>query len=701
MHSEPEKPPTCPPKIYEKHGREKAVDISIDEIGSSSSGDSSSDLESNRGGGGGPDEMPASKKPSWWSRYSGYQRLRTLPPSRTRRAVFFVTSASAITVVALIIWLLRTGHLNGLPQKENVKVTIAQGTYFGEVTAKSDKYPRSVDAWRGIPYAQSTGGENRFRPPQPLSDTPTPDVVYDARSFGSVCGGGGDEDCLNLNVYRPHFGADPAADARDMAKLGGEDKKMPVVVYVHGGGFNGGSGKERNMASFVSWAETPTVGISFNYRVGALGFLPSALTRKEGALNLGLKDQQMLLAWVQKNVASFGGDPDNVTLMGLSAGAHSIGHQLISYAPANKLTSSAAPFHKVIIESGGPTARAVFAPTHPLHEKQFREFLVACGLSDTPDDDVFNQLRALPLSKIKSASSSIWNKYNGSLRWAFQPSIDGPGGVVPDLPRQSWEKGNVLRIPIMTGFNTNEGAIFVPAGASDSSALRKLMGGIIPALNETSLTLMESIYPDPLNTTEGKDMYIIKPPGGFGKQFWRLDDAYAHYAYICPVLQTAHYASTSDSKSPVYVYHFSARSQAHGATDHGDEAPVVAHDMAVLSNFPGLLKTADAMTGFWSRFAAFGDPNLVSAGTASTSGTTWQKFQSPFSNTSDSTAGDKGRVALFGEGNDERMLARGRSAPGTPSQIVSLTDRELEECRYWFDRVIYSEGFGDGNVTFT
>ncbi|KAH6657671.1 Alpha/Beta hydrolase protein [Truncatella angustata] len=688
--SSEDKPPTCPPKVYDGHN--KAADVTVVET-------LSIDLESNNTT---EEKMAPSRKAPWWSRYSGYKKVTALPASRTRRAVFFASSAGAITLIALFVWLAKTGRFSAFPQKDNVKVALAQGTYFGEITQKSDKYPRAIEAWRGIPYAQSTGGENRFRPPQPLPDNLNSAAIYDARGFGSICGNGGDEDCLNANVYRPRLGDDAKADAADMAKLGGEGKRLPVVVYVHGGGFNGGAGKERNMASFVSWAETPIVGISFNYRTGALGFLPSALTQKEGALNLGLKDQQMLFAWVKRNAAKFGGDPDNVTLMGLSAGAHSIGHQLISYSTANRLTQDPAPFQKVIMESGGPTARAVFAPSHPLHEKQFQEFLKACGLSGTPDEDVFTQLRALPLSKIQSASSSIWNKYNRpSLRWAFQPSIDGPGGVVPDLPTQSWEKGHVLRIPIMSGFDTNEGALFVPTKDSDSKALRNLMGGIIPALNETSLSTMETIYPDPLTTDKGRQMYVIAPPAGFGKQFWRLDDAYAHWAYICPVLQTGHFASTaSDSKAPVYIYHFAARSAAHGATDHGDEAPVVAHDQQVLTNFPGLTKTADVMTGFWTRFAAFGDPNPTYPNSAADVDITWEKFTSPFSNNGDGITGGKGQVALFGEGNDERMMSRGRSSFGIPAQMISLTDRELMQCRYWFDREVYSEGFGNGTLSF-
>lgn len=79
-----------------------------------------------------------------------------------------------------------------------------------------------------------------------------------------------------------------------------------------------------NTASMVAWSEHPFVAVSFGYRIGALGFLPSSLSQKEGLLNLGLRDQLLLLQWVQENIANFGGDPANVTLFGLSAGAHSV-----------------------------------------------------------------------------------------------------------------------------------------------------------------------------------------------------------------------------------------------------------------------------------------------------------------------------------------------------------------------------------------
>ena len=95
------------------------------------------------------------------------------------------------------------------------------------------------------------------------------------------------------------------------------------MVYFHGGAFNRGSAKSHDTAAMVAWAD-PFVAVTFNYRLGALGFLNSALAADEGILNLGLHDQVLLLQWVQENIEAFGGDPEQVTLMGLSAGAHSV-----------------------------------------------------------------------------------------------------------------------------------------------------------------------------------------------------------------------------------------------------------------------------------------------------------------------------------------------------------------------------------------
>ncbi|KAI0101834.1 carboxylesterase 3 [Nemania sp. FL0031] len=587
--------------------------------------------------------------------------------------------------------------------QKTCNITLAQGNYLGQVIGPSATSPRAVQAYLGIPYADTTAGKNRFQPAKALTSRAEAGVVHRALKYGQICPQGKPgipghgEDCLNANIYRPHFGDDAASIAAEEQRLGVDSKKLPVVVYVHGGAFNMGSGKERNMASFVAFADSPIIGLSFNYRVGPLGFLPSALTARRGLLNLGLKDQQFFFEWVRNNLPDIGGDPDNVTIMGLSAGSHSIGHHLISYSPANKLISGPPPFQKAIIESGGATARAVFVPTHPLHEQQFQEFLTQCGLDGVSEDQLFDKLRDLSYSTMVTASQAIWRKWSDTLRWPFQPVIDGPGGVIPDLPINSWQKGNVLRIPILTGFNTNEGATFVPVNQDEPTAVNDLMTSIIPALNDTDIEKLDELYPR-LSTAEGKALYANSQEStNFGTEFWRLDDAYAHYAYICPVMQTATLASTAQGASPVYLYHFAARSSSFGAADHADETPIVAHDMSVIGSYPGLVATADAMTGAWTRFAATGDPNLSHSGAKANY--TWPRYTSPFISTADNTTA--GRLALFGSGNDERMGNRGTHSKGTPVKSTKLTDREKTECEYWWPRVVLSEGYANGSTTFT
>jgi acetylcholinesterase len=195
-------------------------------------------------------------------------------------------------------------------------VTIPQASLVGTII--ENDFPVPVEAWLGIPYAQSPIDSLRFAKPQPLASS---NETFSANTFGPRCpgkqllppGGGPDvwsEDCLTANVFRPTNM--PAG------------KKVPVMVYVHGGAFNRGTAKMHNTASMVGWATQPFVAVSFNYRIGALGFLNSELTHKEGLLNLGLWDQVLLLEWVRDNIGAFGGDAGDVTLVGLSAGAHSV-----------------------------------------------------------------------------------------------------------------------------------------------------------------------------------------------------------------------------------------------------------------------------------------------------------------------------------------------------------------------------------------
>jgi acetylcholinesterase len=239
----------------------------------------------------------------------------TMATSTLRSRLLCLASASLVGLLGFWIWWFKAGggHILPIPliMRPAISVVIPQGKYVG-IEARSG-YPQPLELFLGIPYALSTAGERRFRPPVAVG---TSDETFDASNYGNICPSGPpdnthvSEDCLNLNIYRP--------------KERSQDKLLPVLVHIHGGAFNGGFGHSRQVSNLVAWASEPFIGISFNYRLGALGFLPSKVTADEGLLNLGLKDQALLLEWVQKNIEAFGGNPDDVTLMGSSAGAHSV-----------------------------------------------------------------------------------------------------------------------------------------------------------------------------------------------------------------------------------------------------------------------------------------------------------------------------------------------------------------------------------------
>lgn len=195
-------------------------------------------------------------------------------------------------------------------------VTLPQGILRG--TVQADGFPQPVECFLGFPYAQPPVGDLRFRPPVPIKPSAE---IFDASRYGKAAPGKPlippriplvySEDCLTANIFRPR----PESS---------DDRLLPVAVYIHGGAFNRGNSSMQNTASMVAWSDKPFIAVSFNYRVGALGFLPSTKSAEEGILNLGFQDQRLLFQWVQDNIHSFGGDKHNVTLMGLSAGAISV-----------------------------------------------------------------------------------------------------------------------------------------------------------------------------------------------------------------------------------------------------------------------------------------------------------------------------------------------------------------------------------------
>src|SRR5579884_1310047 len=191
-----------------------------------------------------------------------------------------------------------------------------------------------VNQFLGIPYAAPPLGSLRWMPPERYGFFPG--FVLHATQFGSACtqpGGIGSENCLFLNVYTPHM---ESGDRRE--------HRLPVMFWIHGGGLIEGSSTPYNPERLV---KKGVIVVTINYRLGYLGFFAQSAIDAEGHLNgnYGLMDQQFALKWVRRNIASFGGDPDRITIFGESAGGQSVYAQLASPLAAGM-------FRGAISESG-------------------------------------------------------------------------------------------------------------------------------------------------------------------------------------------------------------------------------------------------------------------------------------------------------------------------------------------------------------
>nr|WP_263327272.1 carboxylesterase/lipase family protein [Neobacillus sp. Marseille-Q6967] len=291
-----------------------------------------------------------------------------------------------------------------------------------------------VFAWKGIPYAKPPVGSLRFRAPE-LPDSW--EGVRDATLFSPVAPQtqreimeffGNDvsnvnEDCLYLNVWSP----------------GADDKKRPVMVWIHGGAFVSGSGSSSwyDGASFA--AQGDVVVVTINYRLGILGFLHlGQIGGEEYATsgNCGILDQVAALKWVQDNIAAFGGDPNNVTVFGESAGAMSIG-VLLGFPSAQGL------FHKAILQSGA----AANVHSSATATKVAVHLLAALQVESTN----LSKLEELPVEKLIQAADLVPPMSLG-------PVIDGVS--LPKHPQEAIANGSAKDVSILIGTNKDEYNIF-------------------------------------------------------------------------------------------------------------------------------------------------------------------------------------------------------------------------------------------------
>ncbi|XP_055700012.1 carboxylic ester hydrolase-like [Phlebotomus papatasi] len=301
---------------------------------------------------------------------------------------------------------------------------------------------KSYDAFYGIPYAEPPVGKLRFENTVPHSgwsgywDASYPRDDCLQKNFFLNSSIFGSEDCLFLNVYRPY--------------TWNRKNKLLVLVGIHGGSFIDFSSKPELFGPEYLMDNGEVILVTMNYRLGILGFLCSGDEAVKG--NFGLKDQQMALQWVAKNIEYFGGDSSSVTLVGVSAGATSTHLHMMN-------SKSQALFHRVILMSG--TALAPYM--YPIdHAAQFRTVAHLTGLKDFDTDSTYNLAYQLKKVDAKTFLLTLDMLYSffATPPAPLRPCIerDWEGAFMTEDPRKVWAEGRFVQKPILVGTVPNEGA---------------------------------------------------------------------------------------------------------------------------------------------------------------------------------------------------------------------------------------------------
>ena len=439
------------------------------------------------------------------------------------------------------------------------QITVHDGTLQGAITD-------GVASFKNIPFAAPPVGDLRWRSPQP----PAPWMgVRSATDYGPACmqmGGAGfmgqfpqSEDCLTLNVFAPadHKGA-----------------KLPVMVWIYGGGFTGGAASIYDGSQF---ARDGVILVTVNYRLGRLGFFAHPAlnrTNPEGGLaNYGLMDQIAALKWVKANIRAFGGDPHNVTVFGESAGAISVNYLLVS--PLAK-----GLFAKAASESGfGRYTGRTLAQAEDIGV----DFMKTLGVSGD-DAATAKAMRMLTAAQLSTPVDGLGDRRSPT------PVIDGV--VVTETPAEGFAKGDQARVPYLVGGNSFEASL-VPAVVAHPEAVLDRLGA-------------------------AKDAAVALYGGGDPVK------AAAKITTLSTVIEPDRYLARMEAKVgvPAYVYYFSYLPDSLRASmigvRHGGEigyvfdtlpkAPIDRGPFHIPAATSADETVAQATHAYWVAFAKTGDP---------------------------------------------------------------------------------------------
>ncbi|CAD0249725.1 unnamed protein product [Spodoptera exigua] len=486
-----------------------------------------------------------------------------------------------------------------------VQVRVSDGLLEGEMV--QNEYGGSYYSFKGIPYAQPPLGDLRFKAPQP----PKPwDNIRSAKEFGPRCFQydlfvnkgevSGSEDCLYLNVYTP-----------DVTP----EKPLPVMVWIHGGGLVSGSGDDFEYGpKFL--VRQDVILVTFNYRLEVLGFL--CLDTEDAPGNAGMKDQVAALRWVHNNIANFGGDPDNVTIFGESAGGVSVTYHLMS--PMSK-----GLFRRAIAQSG--VSVSYWAQSYKPRE---RGFALARKLGFNSDDvkEVYEFLKQQPIENLIKAKVPITysekqrtnvevyfsvvdeKQFGNSERFFYGDMVDAVSNGIHE------------GVEIMTGYTADEGIMGVAVFGDYKESLEQAKN--FPQFFVSypmSLTLSTN---DQLELGNRIKEYYFKEPIRVPDHWENLKDFYSMDIFVFPTMRWIKLSARS-KKNKIYLYKFTCVTELNivselmGVGHLVGNKPVVAHSDDLMYLFSAIqqpildmnseeFKQIEVVTKLWSNFAKYGNP---------------------------------------------------------------------------------------------
>ncbi|MEM1086446.1 MAG: carboxylesterase family protein [Pseudomonadota bacterium] len=491
------------------------------------------------------------------------------------------------------------------PLEKGQTITLSQG----DIQAGIDRDNPDILQINGIPFAAPPVGDLRWRAPQaPLNWN----GLRDGTQFGAECfqnrNGSGEflNDLLNgmgLNAVQRHVAtvvlenAPPPSESEDClflnvrtANMDGETLQ-PVMVWIHGGSHQSGSGS-MDLYQANGLVEKGVVLVTINYRLGAFGYMAHPALSVDDPRgvsgNYGLLDQVAALKWVRDNIQSFGGDPDNVTIFGESAGAQSV-TEIMSTPLSEGL------FHKAILQSGASTYNANGLTTaiegRMTMEQAGIEIL---GPLAEPTASA-EKLRTLSAEAVVAQVSK-----RPDLLGYLLPTVDGV--VIPTLMGEAIGSGEIHNVPILAGYNGDEATLFY-----DDIQRPTVIVPSFPEGHEARLTYMQEVY-GPDDAAILMDAYGLSDPETRiqGEEDMLGDDLFGvHMRYLAK--------SNTAQGQPSYLYHFTrvppSPRQTLGAF-HASEIFFVFNSHSPLAGLTDEDKIlTDAMGTYWTNFAKTGDPN--------------------------------------------------------------------------------------------